>query len=285
MGRRRVIDYEGLKAVNVVEHFPWTDREIMLYALSVGAGRDPMNEAELPFVFEGRDLRVLPTFPVVHPRFKFLFEYGIQFERMLHGETRLTLHRTLPPTGEIRLESKVLEVYDKGRTGALFCVESRGYLTDTNELAYTLLTNTLGTADGNFGGPKGGPERQRVPERKPDHVATFTTREDQALLYRLNGDRNPLHADFRIANQMGFPRAIIHGLCSYGVAGWVFLRDFAGLDPSRVTNMDARFTSPLYPGERVEYDLWQDGNVFAFRARAAERDVIAIDDGRFVLKP
>src|SRR5262249_52383770 len=157
-GRSRVLDYAGLKAARWTETYRWTDREVMLYALSIGAGADPMDLAELPFVYENRNLRVLPTFPVVLLRMGSFEQYGIDFSWIVHGEERMTFLRPLPPTGELRFETRVQEVYDKGKDrGALLCFETQGILTETNEHAFTILNVIFARANGGFGGPKGGP--------------------------------------------------------------------------------------------------------------------------------
>jgi acyl dehydratase len=285
-GSPRVLNYEKLKAFRRVETYSWTDRDTMLYALSVGVGRDPMNETELPFVYEGRNnQRVLPTFPTVLPRMNFMEDWDINFERVLHGESHLQCHVPLPAQGSVNVESTMDEIYDKGPgKGALLCMTSRATFSDTGKPAYTLGTVVFATADGGFGGPSGGPPRRKVPDRKPDRVIRYETVPNQALIYRLNGDRNPLHADPVVAKDFRFPRPIIHGLCSYGITGWVITRDFCNYDHTRLESLAVRFTSPMYPGEPYEFDFWEDGKNLSFRVRAPERGVTGLDDGRCVLR-
>ena len=281
-----MILYDKTKAYRRTATFSWTDRETMLYALSVGVCRDPMNLDELAFVYEGKGPKVLPTYPVVLSRFEFLEDCGVTFTHLLHAGQRLVVCKQLPPQGTITTETFVTEVYDKGKDkGALICLEVHGKLQDTGELAYKMMMQCFATADGGFGGPSGGPARHRLPERKPDRVSRFTTREDQALIYRLNVDRNPLHADPAAAALMKFPRPILHGLCSYGIAGWVMVRDLCAYDHTRLKELDVRFSKPVFPGETLEFDIWQDGDEVSFRGRVAERNVVVMDEGRCLLSP
>jgi hypothetical protein len=207
-----VFNYSGLKAFRRIDGYRWIDRDVMLYALSLGLGRDPLNESELPFVYEGQGLRTLPTFPALTLRCEFLEEFGINFAHVLHAAERLTLHRPLPTSAAVEVETLVREVFDKGEnTGALLWIESRAVYAESREPAFTVSNYSLARADGGFGGPRGGPEPHRVPERCADLTMTIETRPDQALLYRLNGDRNALHADPAAAREAGFHRPVLDG--------------------------------------------------------------------------
>lgn len=263
----------------------WDERDTMLYALGVGFGRDPLDEAELAFVLETGRLRTVPTMAAVLTPGAFLADCGWDYTRVLHGEQRLVLHRPLPSAGEVAVGFRVREAWDKGKDkGAVIVTETEGRLAPGGGALFTLGSTLLARGDGGFGGPRGsGPKPHAVPQREPDMRSEQRTRADQALLYRLSGDRNPLHADPALARRVGFERPILHGLCTYGIACRAILATVCGYDYTLVTGFDARFSAPVYPGETVVTDLWQDGNVVSFRCRAAERDALVIDNGRCVL--
>lgn len=285
VGRIALFDYEGLKAFKRIDTYRWTDRDAILYALSLGVGRDLLNTAELPFVYEGSGLRLLPTFPTAMVRYDFLDGFGVDTTGTLHGEAGLTLHRPMFAAGEVNVETTVNEIYDKGESrGALISIESHGVCAETGEPVFTVLNHTFARANGGFGGPRGAPRQYRAPDRNPDLTVRTETRPDQTLLYRLNGDRNALHADPAVARDAGYPRPILHGLCTYGIAGWIVTSRVCDYDESRIAAIDVRFTAPLYPGEPLEFDLWIDGDVVSFRCRAPERGITGLDAGRCVLR-
>ena len=278
------LDYEhlmGLKRAG--DRFAYGDRETMLYALGIGLGRDPLDERELPFVFEQPGLKTVPTMATVLARVPLLRDCGFDYSKVLHGEQRLVLHRPLPPAGELLADSRVTAAYDKGAgKGAVIYAETAVRLSADGASLFTLGSTTFARGDGGFGGPAGsGPEPHSLPARKPDAVATLETRPDQALLYRLNGDRNPLHADPVLARRVGFRAPILHGLCTYGVACRAILRTVLGYDAARITGFDVRFSAPVYPGDAIATDLWVDGDVVSFRCRVpAREDVVVINNGR-----
>jgi acyl dehydratase len=150
---------------------------------------------------------------------------------------------------------------------------------------FTLVSSTFARGDGGFGGPAGsGPQPHAIPDRKPDVTATLRTSKGQALLYRLNGDRNPLHADPDLAKRVGFPVPILHGLCTYGIACRAILQTVAAYDHTRITGFDVRFSAPVYPGEAIATDIWVDGATVSFRCRIPERnDTVVINNGRCAL--
>jgi acyl dehydratase len=268
------------------QRFNYTDRETMLYAIGIGLGRDPLNEAELPFVFEQGTLKTVPTMATVLTRMSVLKDSGVDYSRVVHGEQRLTLHRTLPPQGELVADARVTEAYDKGPgKGAVIFTETIARSAADHLPMFTLHSTTFARGDGGFGGPAGsGPAPHPLPERSPDGSVTLETRKDQALLYRLNGDRNPLHADPALARRVGFPVPILHGLCTYGTACRALLQQVAKYDHTRITGFDVRFSAPVYPGESIATDYWVDGKVVSFRCRIPERDnAIVINNGRCAL--
>lgn len=282
------IDIAALKALEINDmHFAYSERETMLYALSVGMGRDPLDAHELPFVFEGAGLQAVPTMAVVLASTGIIRRLGIDFAKILHGEQRLTLHRQLPIAGELLANSRVAAVYDKGAgKGAVLLLETAVRSAADGAPLFTFVMTIMARGDGGFGGPQGsGPEPHQLPERAPDKIDIFETRPEAALLYRLNGDRNPLHADPRVAGRVGFARPILHGLATYGIACRAVLRTVCDYDAGRVKSFDARFSAPVYPGDHIVTDMWADGHLVSFRCRVPDRDVVVLNNGRCLLKP
>ena len=256
-------------------------KDTMLYALGAGAGAAP---ADLGLVYE-RGLQALPTMACVlagegswmgDPR------TGIDLARLLHGEQRLTLHRPLPAAGEVVSQMTVDGLYDRGEgKGAVLVL--RRELRDASDysLIATLGMTAMLMGNGGFGGSAEGlPRPPGTPERAPDLVVAMPTRPEQAAIYRLSGDYNPLHIDPEFARKVGFERPILHGLCSYAVAGRAILQALCGDDPSRLKQLDVRFSSPVYPGETLSVEIWRvaDGEA-AFRCTVAERGVAALTHG------
>ena len=232
-----------------------TQRDVMLYALGVGCGTD-----ELQFTYE-RDLKVLPTFAVI-PAFPAMLDLGgaMQVNPMmiLHGEQRIELHAPIPTEGTITTTPTIKAMYDKGK-GALVVVETES----VDEKGRLLFRNTSGIfarGEGGFGGDRGpSGEKKVAPDRKPDKSVSFQTRPDQALLYRLSGDMNPLHADPDFAKMAGFDRPILHGLCTFGFAGRAVLQAYCDNDPARLKSFEVRFSGVVFPGETITTDMWQVG--------------------------
>jgi acyl dehydratase len=279
------INHEKLRALDIpsVEQ-TYGPKDCILYALGVGLGQDPTDEHELAFVYE-KDLKVLPTYALVQgyePYWLRRSDFGITWTHTLHGEQGLTLHRPVAPQGTVIGSTRIVDVIDKGaEKGAL--VYSERTITDkaSGALLATLTQTTFCRADGGFGGPqRRQPAPHAIPGRPPDLVCDLATRPETALIYRLSGDLNPLHAEPAFARAGGFERPILHGLATFAVAGHALLRAACSYDPARMTAMAARFSAPVFPGETIRTELWCDGNVVSFRARAAERDVLAIDNGR-----
>jgi len=258
--------------------------QAILYALGCGVGLDPLDEAQLPFVYEERGFAVLPSFATVlgHPGFWARdLDSGIDWLRVVHGEQGLRLHRPLPVAGEVRGKSRVVEVIDKGEgRGALVYVERS--LTDAaDEAPLATLTQTLFCrGDGGFGGPQGPARRPpAVPDRPAELRCALPTSPQSALIYRLSGDRNPLHADPAVARKAGYERPILHGLATFGLVCHALQRSLGPERPAALTAMDCRFSAPVYPGETVETEIWDLGKAaYAFRARVGER--VVLDNGR-----
>ena len=268
------------------DRFQYSDRETMLYAIGIGMGADPLDRKELPFVFEQGGLKTVPTMASVLTRVPLLKDCGYDYTKVVHGEQHLTLHRPLPPQGELIASARVTAAYDKGPgKGAVIYTETAARSAADGQPMFTLVSSTFARGDGDFGGPAGsGPPPHAVPARKPDVTETLPTTRDQALLYRLNGDRNPLHADPELAQRVGFPAPILHGLCTYGIACRAILQTVAGYDHTRITGFDVRFSAPVYPGESIATDIWVDGKTVSFRCRIPARsDTVVINNGRCAL--
>jgi acyl dehydratase len=275
--------------------FSYTDKDVMLYALGVGLGGDPMDERELPFVYE-KALRVVPTAatvlssansrpagpaPAQKPGYR---PSQLNYLMILHGEQKVELHKPLPPSGTFTVTGSTLGVWDKGDKGAVIITES-DWIDEAGAKVATLTTTIFARGDGNFGGPsEGQPEAHPIPDRKPDLSVDIATRPDQALIYRLNGDRNPLHSDPETAKKAGFPRPILHGLCTYGISCRAMLQAITDYDSDKILSHQARFSSPVFPGDVITVDMWRDGPVISFEARVKERNVTVIKNGKTVLR-
>ena len=281
------LDYDKLMATAEYDlPLVYSDRETMLYAQSVGFGWDPLDRQELPFVFEqGQGLRSVPTMASVLVPEMFPPDLGWDFDQVLHAEQRLQLHRALPTSADMLVNKRVSEVFDRGpRRGAMLLFEAEGRLAKDDTVVFTMGTTVVARGDGGFGGPSGsGPAPHRAPRRDPDMSCDSRTRIDQALLFRLNGDRNPLHADPDVATRAGFDVPILHGLCTYGIACRAILKTICDYDDTLIKEFDARFSSPVVPGDTIRTDMWQDGNVVSFRCTAVERDVIVMRNGKCTL--
>lgn len=259
-------------------------RDTILYALGAGAGSDPMDEGDLRYVYED-GLAALPSMAVVlgYPGF-WLKEQntGVDWQRLLHGEQGMVLHRPLPVSGTVIGRTKVTGLVDKGEgKGALLYSKRDVFDKETGDLLATLTSTSFLRGDGGFGGPSG-PARafHPIPPRAPDASLDLPTLPQAALIYRLSGDYNPLHADPKVAAAAGFPRPILHGLCTYAVACRALLRLACANEPDRLKAMDVRFSAPVFPGETIRTEVWQDGSELAFRCWAVERNVKVLDNGR-----
>ena len=255
----------------------WTSKDALLYAVSIGAGVD-----ELEFTTENTDgvtQRVFPTFPVVlgWGRASPMRNVGTFNPALLvHGQQAVTLHRELPVEGTVTVTGKLTDMFDKGKA-AVVVTEATALM--DGEPLYTTRSSAFIRGEGGWGGERGPSGPQNVPpDAKPDHEITYPTSPDQALLYRLNGDRNPLHSDPAFAAAGGFDRPILHGLCSYGFTGRALLHALCGSDPARFQHIEARFASPVLPGEALTVRAWETGPGQAvFTTSVGDR--VVIDQG------
>lgn len=262
----------------------YTFRDTILYALSVGMGRDPTFEPELSFVYERPALKTLPTQATVVGSLRPLAQLELDRARLVHGEQRLFMHAPLPPEANLLADARVLGVCDKGRKGGLLIyLETKAKDASTGAPIFTLVSTIFARGDGGIGGsdkPLFLPHP--LPDRQPDIRTRSETRADQALLYRLNGDFNPLHVDTALAFRAGFDAPVLHGLCTYGIACRAVTSQIYGYDGNRIGSFEARFASPVYPGETIETEIWHDGNEISFRCWVVERDQVIINNGRCV---
>jgi acyl dehydratase len=279
------INYEKLLNIKIpeVEHC-YTARDTMLYALGVGMGLDPMDKAQLDFVYE-HSLKVLPTqaTTLAHPGFWFRdLDTGIDWVRLVNGEQGLVLHKPIPTYGTVVSQSRVVEIIDKGSgRGALVYTERSLFDKTSGDKMATVLQTTFCRSDGGFGGPEGPqPPVHAIPDRAPDMLCDLVTAPQAALVYRLSGDYNPLHADPAVARAAGFDRPILHGLATFGVAGHAIVQRVCGYRPDMIRSIQARFSAPVYPGETFRTEIWRDGDVVSFQVRSVERNVLAISNGR-----
>jgi 3-hydroxyacyl-CoA dehydrogenase/3a,7a,12a-trihydroxy-5b-cholest-24-enoyl-CoA hydratase len=272
----------------------YDERDAALYALSIGAAHDPLDGKELQYVYElhGDGFRVAPTFgviPVLQGMMAMAKEgktvpglrYG--FDRILHGEQYLELKRPLPPHAKLRHKAKIKDIFDKGKNAVVVNAITT-YDADTGEeYAYNELTMFVRGAGG-WGGERGPSEPANVaPERTPDAVMTERTSDNQALLYRLTGDWNPLHADPSFAQAFGFQKPILHGLCTFGFAARHVIKAFAGNDPRLFKSIKVRFADSVFPGETIKTEMWKEGDKIVFRSSVVERDKVVISNAAIEL--
>jgi|SRR5690554_990937 len=283
------IDYDHLINLPIPDtEQSYSHKDCILYALSLGYGEDPLDRHQLPYVFE-KNLKAAPTMGVVlaHPGYwPKTLDTGLDWVRIVHAEQALELHKPLPPEASVTGKSRIVDIVDKGaEKGALITYERRILDAGTQEPICTITQTMIARGDGGFGGPqKSAPRPPAPPEREPDMSVTQRTPENMALLYRLNGDWNPLHADPDVASNAGFDRPILHGLATWGIAGRAILGEACNYDSNRIKYLFGRFTAPAYPGDTLRTDIWQDGLEVFFRVTAIERDKIVINNGRVELR-
>jgi acyl dehydratase len=282
------LNYEKLMSMKLEPaRQTYARRDTILYALGVGVGAlDPCDPQDLKYVYE-KNLVALPTLAVTLAAGAMRLsdpEFGINFRMLLHAEQSLLMHKLLPVEGTVVSEATIDEIYDKGAAkGAIMYMTRRLYEASSGDLLVTMGNVAFLRADGGFGGKsEGAPKPRPVPaDRPPDLQAALPVTLNQALIYRLSGDYNPLHIDPEVARSAGFDRPILHGLGAYGTVGRALIKVLCGDDPGRLRRLDVRFTSPVYPGEPLRADIWNLGDgTAAFRLIASERNVVVEDFGR-----
>lgn len=253
-----------------------TREQVMLYALGVGA-------SELPFVFED-GLQALPAMAVTLAYPGFVWRdpaLGVDWQRLLHAETSITLHAPLPVEGELIGRTRFGPVFDKGADKGAIAYHVREIHDAAGTHIATVRNGSFLRSEGGRGGTDGAqPAPHAIPDRAPDYVVELASAANQALIYRLSGDFNPLHVDPAVAAAAGFPGPILHGLCTFGIAGRALLAALCGNDPSRLKRQDARFSSPVFPGETIRTEIWrEDEGRAAYRAVVAGRDTVVLNNG------
>ncbi|WP_025517025.1 MaoC/PaaZ C-terminal domain-containing protein [Bordetella trematum] len=284
------LDYDTVKHwafPDVEQHY--TDKDTMLYALGIGLGQDPLDTRQLRYVYE-KDLSAFPTMSVVlgYPGFWMRDpRAGIDWVRIVHGEQRLTLHKPLPASGRVLGRSRITHVVDKGRERGAIVVTERTLHDMAGDCLATLQQSTFCRGDGGFGQGDAPPEPlPPAPERQPDLQCTLPIAPNAALLYRLNADPNPLHADPGVARRAGFERPILHGLCSFGVAAHAIVSRCCDYDATRLRALNVRFSAPVYPGESLRCDIWRmNERELRFAVRSVQRDVVVMSHGTAEVTP
>lgn len=258
------------------QEFSWTASDVALYALSVGAAADPVDTIGLEYVHD-TDPKVLPSFATVAatmnvteaPRVSFP---GVEIDlaKVVHGSQSVRLHRPIPAAGTATTTTTIAEIQDKG-SAAVIIQESETVSADGQKL-WTSRSGIFARGEGGFGGERGTSEKVEYPEREADHTIEVATLPQQALFYRLCGDRNPLHSDPAFAEAAGFPRPILHGLCSYGLVLRAVVDQVLGGDVARVGGYGVTFGGIFFPGETMRIRVWEEGSRLLVAATVAERD-------------
>lgn len=266
----------------------YTTKDCMLYALGIGMGIDPLDEECLRFVFE-ENLKVMPSQSVMmaHPGFWAREDdTGLDWLKVLHLGQEIIMHRPFPSEGTVEAKTRITEVTDKGeRIGALIVSDRVVRDVATGEDICTLVTTILARGNGGFGGErKSTPKTDLIPKTEPDIVCDLPTLPQQALIYRLSGDFNPLHASPDAARAAGFKAPILHGLCTMGVATHALLKSCCDYDTSRFKRMRLRFSAPVYPGETIRTEIWNNGNEMTFLCKSVEQGKIVINNGYLLIE-
>ncbi len=265
----------------VREHY--TEKDTMLYALGIGIGEDPCDEAGLQYVYE-ENLQVVPSQAVIlaHPGFWAKDrDIGLDWVRVLHAGQEIIWHKPLPPAATVESKTRITEVIDKGaKIGAVINSERTVTDVDSGEELCTLITTILARGDGGHGAERRStPKQDIIPKEDPHYVCDLTTSKNQALLYRLSGDYNPIHASPRDARDAGFEAPILHGLCTLGVATHALLKTCCDYNSADFKRMRVRFSSPVYPGETIRTEIWRQDNILRFRCKSLQQGKIVINNG------
>jgi len=268
----------SLKSENI--EISYTDKDSILYGLGVGLGNDPMDIDELKYVYENGQIAL----PSMATNFQYhsslLMSAKLNFVMVVHGEQKLSIINPIPVSGDFLADMKVLNCFDKGASkGAIIDVETTVKLKSDGTEICKLISTTFARGDGGFDGPESPPQEIFEPEGSPDIVDEITTKPDQALIFRLSGDYNPLHSDPNFAKAAGFPKPILHGLCTYGVACRSIVKTACDNDVKKLKSFNCRFSSPVFPGETIVTEMWKNGNDINFQSKVKERDKIILKNG------
>ena len=276
---------EIMKLTSENVEISYSDKDSILYSLGIGLGNDPMNLNELKYVYENSQ-SVLPSMAT---NFQYhsplLLKTNINFIMVVHGEQRLSITNALPVSGDFIANAKVIGCYDKGPArGAIIEVETTVKNKKNNEEICKLVSTTFARGDGGFGGPDSPKKEIFIPDGEPDYVSEVSTKPDQALIFRLSGDYNPLHSDPNFAKAAGFEKPILHGMCTYGIACRSLVNEICENDASKLKRFDCRFSSPVYPGETIITEMWKKDKMIYFNSKVKERDKLVLKNGVSVIK-
>jgi acyl dehydratase len=278
------MDYQNIKNWKFPEvDQTYTEHDSILYALGIGFGQEPTNPEQLKYVYE-KNMQTFPTMAVVlgYPGFWMKDpKAGVNWVKLVHGEQRLKIHRPLPTSGRVIGRGRITHVIDKGADKGALVLSERTLQDPDGNLYVTIASTTFCRGDGGLSQSDEAPAAlQATPDRTPDLVCELPTLPQAALIYRLCADNNPLHADLEVAANAGFPRPILHGLCTYGVAARAIVQAACNSDATRLTQMDTRFSSPVFPGETLVCEMWREGpEAIRFRAKVKERDIVVLSHG------
>lgn len=278
------MDYHNIKNWKFPEvDQTYTENDSILYALGIGFGQEPTNPQQLKYVYE-KNMQTFPTMAVVlgYPGFWMKDpKTGVNWVKLVHGEQRLKIHKPLPTSGRVIGRGRITHVIDKGADKGALVLSERTLQDPEGNLYVTTNSTTFCRGDGGLSQSDEAPAAlQATPDRAPDLVCELPTLPQAALIYRLCADNNPLHADLEVAASAGFPRPILHGLCTYGVAARAIVQAACNNDATRLTQMDTRFSSPVFPGETLVCEMWRDGTeAIRFRAKVKERDIMVLSHG------
>jgi|TARA_B100000780_G_scaffold13134_1_gene8904 acyl dehydratase len=260
--------------------FSYTQRDSIIYGLGIGLGKDPMDATELKYVYENG----LIAFPSMATNFQYksplLLKAKLNMIMIVHGEQGVTLHQPMPASADVISDTKVVNCYDRGASkGAIIEVETNVRLKKDNSPLCTLTSKTFARGDGGFGGEDVPASIPVELNDTPDIIHEVTTTEDQALIFRLSGDSNPLHSDPNFAKMAGYPKPILHGLCSYGVACRSIVETLCEKDSKKLKKFNVRFSSPVFPGETIVTEMWKKDDEIHFQSKVKERDKVVLKNG------
>ena len=284
-----MLQYQKLKDLDLgASTQTYSERDTMLYALGIGMGMDPLDEQQLPFVYE-KNLKAMPSMAATLGGFGWNWrreDMGADWSKLVHGEQRIRLFRPLPVAATLSATTRIVSITDKGPgKGAVMSVERVTYQQGIAEPLASSTQITFLRADGGYSALSGasdpGPEKlPAVPDTPPDIELALPSLPHAAAIYRLSGDYNPLHVDPQTARAAGFPKPILHGLCTFGMATHAVLKACCAYDPTRIKALAMRFTAPVYPGETVNFQLWRaSASRVQLRARIAAREVVVLNSG------
>lgn len=270
----------------IIREQSYSERDVILYALGLGLGKDPVDSQELTYLYE-KNLQVLPTYPVVLAAMSVgQMDLGINYTKLVHVEQRLAIHRPLKTKGTVIGSQRVTDIIDRGSDkGALIVVHREIVDKASGELLATAGLTVLCRADGGFANEVRPSEPvPEPPARKPDHSLVIATSPRAGLIYRLSGDLNPVHVDPAVAHAAGFERPLLHGLATYGIMGWAIIKSCCeGRGGTRLKELDGRFSQPVFPGDTLRIDIWSDNKNVVAQVISLERNVTVLKAGRALL--